>query len=156
MFPIYEEGQDCIFLLPHCVFTDFVRDNILDCPVGTKIDVLGFTWKKDFVNCQFIRTNDGFLFNLEKNCEASKLLVWDYAYPEKSWLLNPQNFFRFVETGFFFNPWFHLITSKAYVLVGSRRFIKRRIEWEPNIFFNKNGIRTKKERIVTKLSDLLL
>ncbi|GFV73223.1 hypothetical protein TNCV_3969881 [Trichonephila clavipes] len=117
---------------------------------------LNLLGKKDFVNCQFIRTNDGFLFNLEKNCEASKLLVWDYAYPEKSWLLNPQKFFIFVESGFFFNPWFHLITSKAYVLVGSRRFMKRRIELEPNFFFNKNGIRTKKERIVTKLSDLLL
>ncbi|GFW20399.1 hypothetical protein TNCV_2443461 [Trichonephila clavipes] len=117
-----------MFLLPNGILKDFTRTNLLDCPVGTKVYVHGMM-TRDCTVCPFIRTNDGFLFDVDDSEEESRRLVWKYAYPHKSWRLDPKT---------------------------SERYMKNVIEGEPNLFFNKNGIRTKIKRTVTSLSDSLI
>ncbi|GFW63898.1 hypothetical protein TNCV_706041 [Trichonephila clavipes] len=157
MFPIYEKEHLYMFLLPDCILKDFTRRNTLDCPVGTKVYIHGvITGKEDCAVNPFIRCNNGFLFDVVNSCEESILLVWGYAYPNKSWMLDPESFDKFLATGYYFYPLLQLKTLKANVLIGSERYMKNVIEEKPNFFFNKDEIRTKKERIVTSLSDLLM
>ncbi|GFS87864.1 hypothetical protein TNCV_4081051 [Trichonephila clavipes] len=165
MFPIYEKGHVYMslyekepvymFLLPNCILKDFTRTNILDCPVGTKVYVHGII-TRDCTVCPFIRTNDGFLFDVNNSEDESMRLVWKYAYPNKSWRLDPKTFDKLLATEYCCYPLLQLKTLKATVLIGSERYMKNVIEREPNLFFNKNGIRTKIKRTVTSLSDLLI
>ncbi|GFW59462.1 hypothetical protein TNCV_1509071 [Trichonephila clavipes] len=165
MFPIYEMGpvyrsmyekeHVYMFLLPNGILKDFTRTNLLDCPVGTKVYVHGIM-TGDCTVCPFIRTNDGFLFDVDVSEEESRLLVWKYAYPHKSWRLDPKTFDKLLATEYGCYPFLQLKTVKATVLIGSERYMKNVIEGEPNLFFNKNGIRTKIKRTVASLSDLLL
>ncbi|GFY41246.1 hypothetical protein TNIN_228601 [Trichonephila inaurata madagascariensis] len=73
MIPIYKKEHLYMFLLPNGILKDFTRTNILDCPVGAKVLVHGvITGKKDCSTSPFIRTNDGFLFDVENSCKESK------------------------------------------------------------------------------------
>ncbi|GFU00020.1 hypothetical protein TNCV_1659761 [Trichonephila clavipes] len=144
-----------MFLLPNCILKDFTRTNILDCPVGTNLYIHGII-TGDCTVSPFIRTNEGFLFDVNNSGDKSTRLVWKYAYPNKSWLLDPNTFDKFLATEYCCYPLLQLKSLKATVLIGSERYMKNVIEGEPNLFFNKNGIRTKKEIVVTSLSDLLI
>ncbi|GFT36059.1 hypothetical protein TNCV_4178811 [Trichonephila clavipes] len=148
MFPIYEKGPVYrsmyekepvyMFLLPNCVLKDFTRTNMLDCPVETKVYVHGMM-TGDCTVCPFIRTNDGFLFDVDDSEEESRRLVWKYAYPNKSWRLDPKTFDKLLATEYGCYPLLQLKTLKATVLIGSERYMKNVIEGEPNRFFIKNG-----------------
>ncbi|GFS55029.1 hypothetical protein TNCV_1985921 [Trichonephila clavipes] len=129
---MYEKEHVYMFLLPNGILKDFTRTNLLDCPVGTKVYVH------------------------DDSEEESRQLVWKYAYPHKSWQLDPKSFDKLLATEYGCYPFLQLKTVKATVLIGSERYMKNVIEGEPNLFFNKNGIRTKIKRTVASLSDLLL
>ncbi|GFV81189.1 hypothetical protein TNCV_4772181 [Trichonephila clavipes] len=134
-----------MFFLPNCILKDFTRTNILDCPVGTRVYIhVVITGKEDCTVSPFIRTNDGFLFDVGNICQESIRLVWNYAYPNKSWMLDDKTFDKFLATGYCCYPLLQLITLKANVLIGCDRYMKgmNGTEEEPNLFFNKNGIRT--------------
>ncbi|GFS79007.1 hypothetical protein TNCV_4342331 [Trichonephila clavipes] len=90
------------------------------------------------------------------SCQESIRLVWNYAYPNKLWMLDPKTLDQLLSTGYCCYPLLQLKTLKANVLIGSERYMKRMdgTEEESRIFFNKNGIRRKKERFVTSLSEL--
>ncbi|GFY61723.1 hypothetical protein TNIN_226291 [Trichonephila inaurata madagascariensis] len=146
-----------MILLPNCILKDFTRTNILDCPIGAKVLVHGvITGEKDCSTTPFIRTNDGFLFDVENSCEESKTVVWYYAYQHKAWLLDPKTFDKFLAKGYYVYPVLQLKTSKGNVVIGSQRYMKDLIKEEPTLFFNKHGTRTKKEGVVTSLNDLLM
>ncbi|GFU91749.1 hypothetical protein TNCV_3994511 [Trichonephila clavipes] len=158
MFPIYEKDHMYLFLLPNCIVKDFTRANILDCRVGTKVYVHGVYNHVHSTVSPFIRTYDGFLFDVSNSCQESMRLVWNYAYPNKSWILDPKTFDKFLETGYLFSLLLQLKTLKATIFIGSEHYLKGMdgTEEEPSLFFNKNGIRTKKERFVTSLRNLLI
>ncbi|GFQ68173.1 hypothetical protein TNCT_729921 [Trichonephila clavata] len=156
MFPIYKKDRDFIVLLPKCIFSDFVREEILSCPMLTKVKVYGYTLRNQFKYFHFIRTQDGFRFDLSNSSEMSKLIVWNYAYLLKTWTLNAEIFFNFVDTEFHVHkPMIQLKTAKANVIVAPRCYMERNLNQEPDVYWNKNGIRTQKERIVHTLNELL-
>ncbi|GFY23839.1 hypothetical protein TNCV_3536331 [Trichonephila clavipes] len=141
-----------LFLLPNCILKDFTRANILDCPVGTKLYVHGVYMHGVYMHgvynhvhgtvSPFIRTNDGFLFDVSNSCQESMRLVWNYAYPNKSWILDPKTFDKFLATGYLFYPFLQLKTLKATIFIGSEHYMKGMdgTEEESSPFFNKNGI----------------
>ncbi|GFW78498.1 hypothetical protein TNCV_5110391 [Trichonephila clavipes] len=73
-------------------------------------------------------------------------------------MLDPKTFDHLLATGYCCYPLLQLNTLKANVLIGFERYMKGMdgTEEEPSLFFNKNGIRTKKDRFVTSLSELLM
>ncbi|GFS59987.1 hypothetical protein TNCV_11671 [Trichonephila clavipes] len=64
-----------------------------------------------------LRTNDGFLFDVDDSEEESRQLVWKYAYPHKSWQLDPKSFDKLLATEYGCYPFLQLKTVKATVLI---------------------------------------
>ncbi|GFY23838.1 hypothetical protein TNCV_3536321 [Trichonephila clavipes] len=66
-------------------------------------------------------------------------------------MFDPKTFDQLLATGHCCYPLLQLKTLKANVLIGSESYMKGMdgTEEEPSLFFNKNGIRTKKEKFVT-------
>ncbi|GFU74701.1 uncharacterized protein TNCV_2430911 [Trichonephila clavipes] len=104
MIPILRRLNDPFHMvMDHCnTFPDFLTQYVLNCPVGTLIEMDGFHWTYGFVVAEFTRTQSGFLYNMEQNYgEYERAFMSKYLSEENGWTLTPDVWFDMVINPFF-------------------------------------------------------
>ncbi|GFX32968.1 uncharacterized protein TNCV_2136231 [Trichonephila clavipes] len=106
MIPILKRLNDPFYMVivHYKTFPDFLTQYVLNCHVGTRIEMDGFNWNDGFVVVEFTRTQSGFLYNMEqKYDEYGRAFISKYVSKENGWTLTPDAWFNMVINPFIRN-----------------------------------------------------
>ncbi|GFX36255.1 uncharacterized protein TNCV_4557781, partial [Trichonephila clavipes] len=165
MIPILRRLNDPFYMVMvhYNTFPEFLTQYVLNCHVGTRIELQGCNWNDSIVEIEFTRTQSGFLYNMEQECNAyGRAFMSKYVLEENGWTLTPDAWFDMVINPFIRNfPMLKVYTPNTSVHIWTTRADYERV-WCPERFSTVAYLemkrvrnpRTEGRRIFRNLMDL--
>ncbi|GFS72646.1 uncharacterized protein TNCV_1420501 [Trichonephila clavipes] len=96
MIPILRRLNDPFYMVMvhYKTFPDFLTQYVLNRHLGIRIELQGCSWNDGIVVIEFIRSQSGFLYNMEQEYhEYGRAFMSKYVSEENGWTLAPDAWF---------------------------------------------------------------
>ncbi|GFX62294.1 uncharacterized protein TNCV_1234401 [Trichonephila clavipes] len=164
MIPILRRLNDPFYMVMvhYNTFADFLTQYVLNCHVGTRIELQGCNWNDGILVVEFTRTQSGFLYNVEQEYNAyGRVFMSKYVSKENEWTLTPDAWFDMVINPFIRNfPMLKVHTPNTYSHLdhacGPRESVVSGTVFNRSLSGNETGTKPPNEgrRIFRNLMDL--
>ncbi|GFU39067.1 uncharacterized protein NPIL_106181 [Nephila pilipes] len=120
MIPVYWNRFHYQIVLHHHTFPDFVKTNILCCPLNATLQVNCFDWNEGYISCLFTRIPDGFLYDPQEHGYDCNRVVGPYVSNPTGWVVTCEGLYDLIlNKRQSFPPTLHLSTKHAGIRLWS-------------------------------------